>query len=194
MIKPEERFFSDGGCYFGVPECPRTEAHLNIWDWDQLRMFKLKGAFKPDEGDELQIFAPLADCLSPEVRAVDIDNDGLMTGFSKDLKEDETIYLPRFCFETVPSLPECDTIQYSKLQDLDRFQPNVDLPFYEDESGTLQMFAFKFTSWWKSGLIRRDRFNIIGDSCEVGFLDLGMDEVTLDPLLRHLTSCYHREE
>jgi hypothetical protein len=71
MIKPEERFFSDGGAYFGPAENPKTEAFLNLWDWDQLRMVKLKGTakiFPPDEGHEIQIFAQFADYLSPEVR------------------------------------------------------------------------------------------------------------------------------
>jgi hypothetical protein len=83
MIKPEERFFSDGGGYFGPAENPNTEAFLNLWDWDQLRMVKLKGTakiFPPDEGHEIQIFAQFADYLSPEVRAVTLDDNGLIAG------------------------------------------------------------------------------------------------------------------
>ncbi|TVY52485.1 Shaggy-related protein kinase theta [Lachnellula cervina] len=152
MIKPEERFFSDGGGYFGPAENPNTECFLNVWDWDQLRMVKLKGTskiFPPDENHEIRILAQFVDCLSPEVRAVSINDDGLITGVSTDPEEDETIWVPYFRFATIPSLADCRTIQHSKLQELDRFGPNVDLSSYEDESGNPQTVAFKFNSWWK---------------------------------------------
>ncbi|KUJ24539.1 uncharacterized protein LY89DRAFT_703551 [Mollisia scopiformis] len=152
MIKPEERFFSDGGGYFGAAENPNTEAFLNVWDWDQLRMVKLKGTakiFPPDEGHEIQILAQFADYLSPEVRAVTLDDDGLITGVSTDPDEDETIFVPYFPFATVPSLADCRIIQYSKLQELDRLGPGVDLSSYKDESGNPQTVAFEFNSWWK---------------------------------------------
>lgn len=152
MIKPEERFFSDGGIYFGVAEDPNTEAFLNVWDWDQLRMIKLKGTakiFPPDEGYETQILAQFADYLSPEVCTVTFDDDGLITTVSTDRDEDETIFVPYFPFATIPSLADCHIIQYSKPQELDRLGPGVDLSSCEDESGNLQMVAFKFNSWWK---------------------------------------------
>ena len=152
MIKPEERFFSDGGGYFGPAENPNTEAFLNVWDWDQLRMVKLKGTakiFPPDEGHEIQILSQFADYLSPEVRAVTLDDDGLITGVSTDPDEDDTIFVPYFPFATVPSLANFRIIQYSKLQELDRLGPGVDLSSYEDESGNPQTVAFKFNSWFK---------------------------------------------
>ncbi|TVY89402.1 Casein kinase II subunit alpha' [Lachnellula willkommii] len=152
MIKPEERFFSDGGGYFGPLEDPKSECFLNVWDWDQLRMVKLKGTskiFPPDENHEIRILAQFADYLSPEVRAVSINDDGLITGVSTDPEEDETFWVPYFRFATIPSLADCRTIQYSKLQELGRFGPNVDLSSYEDESGNHQTVAFKFNSWFK---------------------------------------------
>ncbi|KAF8865661.1 hypothetical protein BDZ45DRAFT_711189 [Acephala macrosclerotiorum] len=152
LLRRCERFFTDGGGYFGAAENPNIEAFLNVWDWDQLRMVKLKGTakiFPPDEGHEIQILAQFADCLSPEVRAVTLDDNGLITGVSTDPNEDETIFVPHFPFATVPSLADCRIIQYSKLQELDRLGPGVDLSSYKDESGNLQMVAFKFNSWWK---------------------------------------------
>jgi hypothetical protein len=96
-----------------------------------------------------QILAQFADYLSPEVRAVALDDDALITMVSTDPEEDETIFVPHFPFATVPSLADCRIIQYSKLRELDRLGPGVDLSSYEDESGNPQTAAFKFNSWWK---------------------------------------------
>jgi hypothetical protein len=46
MIKPQDRFFSEGQGYFGPSDNPITETHCNVWDWDQLRMIKVKGTAK----------------------------------------------------------------------------------------------------------------------------------------------------
>jgi hypothetical protein len=68
-------------------------------------MVKLKGTSKifPYEDDhELQIFAPFADTLSPEVRAVDIDNYELITGISKDPSEGGYYVSPPFSLRDRP--------------------------------------------------------------------------------------------
>lgn len=49
-------------------------------------------------------------------------------------------YLP---FSSIEST-DCRTIQYSKLQGIDRLGPGVDLLSYEDESGNLHEVVFKF--------------------------------------------------
>ncbi|KAJ5355612.1 hypothetical protein N7517_010221 [Penicillium concentricum] len=70
MIKPEDRFYSEGQGYFSPRERPITETHYNVWDWDQLRLIKVKGTakfFPPDEDVENSILAQFADNLSPEV-------------------------------------------------------------------------------------------------------------------------------
>ncbi|KAJ5571457.1 hypothetical protein N7535_005117 [Penicillium sp. DV-2018c] len=46
MIDPQDRFFSEGQGYFGARENPATETHCNVWDWDQLRLIKVKGTAK----------------------------------------------------------------------------------------------------------------------------------------------------
>ncbi|KAJ5807663.1 hypothetical protein N7447_011119 [Penicillium robsamsonii] len=72
MIKPEDRFYSEGQGYFGPRERPTTEAHCNVWDWDQLRLIKVKGTaklFLPDKDVKNSILAPFADYFLPEVRA-----------------------------------------------------------------------------------------------------------------------------
>jgi hypothetical protein len=59
------------------------------------------------------------------------------------------MFVPHFPFATIPSLADCCTVQYSRLQELDRLGPGVDLSSYEDESGNPHTVAFKFNSWWK---------------------------------------------
>ncbi|KAJ6124354.1 hypothetical protein N7471_011671 [Penicillium samsonianum] len=49
--------------------------------------------FPPDGDIELSILAPLADFLSPEVRAIIFDDDGLLTDISTDPEEDETMFI-----------------------------------------------------------------------------------------------------
>ncbi|KNG91705.1 hypothetical protein ANOM_000253 [Aspergillus nomiae NRRL 13137] len=74
-------------------ENPLTEAHCNVWDWDRLRKVKVKGSaklFPPDEDIEILILAQFADYLSPEVRTVTVDDDGLLAGVSTDPEEDDT--------------------------------------------------------------------------------------------------------
>ena len=118
MIKPQERFLSDNQGYFGPKENPLTEAHCNIWDWDQLRMIKVKGTaklFPPDGNIEPSILAPLADYLSPEVRAITVDDDGLLTEVSTDPGEDDTMFIAYPRLSLCGSLAGCRTIQYSKL-------------------------------------------------------------------------------
>jgi hypothetical protein len=147
MIKPQERFLSEGQGYFGPRENPKTETRRNVWDWDQLRMVKIKGTaklFLPDEDKEVPILAQFADCLSLEVHAVTVDDDEFLCGVSTDPEEDDTMFVPYLPFSTVKSLADCRTIQYSKLQELDRLGPGVDFSSYEDESGNLQQVAFKF--------------------------------------------------
>ncbi|RDL37625.1 Uncharacterized protein BP5553_05058 [Venustampulla echinocandica] len=147
MIKPQERFLSEGQGYFGPRENPKTETECNVWDWDQLRMVKVKGTaklFPPEEDKECQVLAQFADYLSPEVRAVTVDDDGLLTGVSTDPEEDDTMFVAYLPFSTVKSLADCRIIRHSKLQELDRLGPGVDLALYDDESGNPQKVAFKF--------------------------------------------------
>ncbi|KAJ5386917.1 kinase-like domain-containing protein [Penicillium cosmopolitanum] len=72
---------------------------------------------------EVPILAQFADYLSPEVRAVTVDEDGLLVGVSTDPEEDDTP-----CFAYIPlsaagSLANYGTIQYSKLHELDPLGP-----------------------------------------------------------------------
>ncbi|KAJ8062784.1 hypothetical protein OCU04_008041 [Sclerotinia nivalis] len=146
MIPPEDRFWTESqSCDAG--EDPGAKSLCNVWDWDQLRMIKLKGTLKvlpPDENKGNLILAQFADYLSPEVRAVQLDDDGLICGVSQDSEEDERILVPYPPFSTVKSLAGCRTIKHSQLQELDRLAPFVDLSSYEDENQNTRTVAFKF--------------------------------------------------
>ncbi|KAJ5529410.1 hypothetical protein N7527_002803 [Penicillium freii] len=110
-------------------------------------MVKVKGTAKifPPDGDvDLSILAPLADYLSPEVRAITVDDDGLLREVSTDPEEEDTMFIAYPPFSLCGSLGDCRTVQYSNLQELDRLGPFVDLTSYEDESGISQKVAFKF--------------------------------------------------
>ena len=110
-------------------------------------MVKVKGTaklFPPEEDRELSILARFADYLSPEVRAITVDDDGLLTGVSTNPEEDDTLFLAYIPFPLCGSLADCRTIQYSKLQELDRLGPFIDLVSYENESGISQKVVFKF--------------------------------------------------
>lgn len=147
VVKPQDRFYSEGQAYFGPRDNPLTETYCNVWDWDQLRMVKVKGTaklFPPDEDVEVPILAQFADYLSPDVRAVTIDNDGLLAGISTDPEEDDTPFMAYLPISVAESLADCRTIQYSQLRELDRLGPGVDLSSYEDEFGIPHKVAFKF--------------------------------------------------
>lgn len=147
MINAEDRLVSEGSSYFGSSDDPETITHCSVWDWDQLRMIKIKGTaklFPPDEDVEVSILAQFADCLSHKVRAVTVDDEGRILETSTNLEEDDTVFIGYLPFSSTESLHGCRTIQYSKLQELDRLGPGVDLSAYHDESGTSQKVAFKF--------------------------------------------------
>ncbi|KAJ6114647.1 hypothetical protein N7486_000425 [Penicillium sp. IBT 16267x] len=146
-MKPQDRFYSEGQGYFGPSENPLTETHCNVWDWDRLRMVKVKGnakLFPPDEDIEILILAQFADYLSSEVRAVTVDENGLLAGVSTDPEEDDTPFVAYLPVSVVESLADCRKIQYSKLKELDRLGAGVDLSLYEDEFGIPHRVAFKF--------------------------------------------------
>ncbi|KAL4955374.1 hypothetical protein BDW69DRAFT_193246 [Aspergillus filifer] len=128
MIDPEDRFFADSQSYYGRSENPKTEAHCRVWDWDQLRLIKIKGTAKvlrPEEEVQVSVVQRFIDYLSPDVHAITLDDDGLLTGLSTDPEDDDTPYLP-----------------YLPLSMFDL--PRVDLSCYADETGATRTVAFKF--------------------------------------------------
>ncbi|APA08479.1 hypothetical protein SS1G_02174 [Sclerotinia sclerotiorum 1980 UF-70] len=147
MIPLEERFAIHSKSCAGADDDPRSISVTNIWDWDQLRMIKIKGFLTnlpAEEEVERSILAQFADYLSPEVRAVQLDPDGLIYGVSLDPEENETSFVPYPPFSIVKSLAGCRTIKHSQLQELDRLAPGVDFSSYEDENQNTRKVAFKY--------------------------------------------------
>lgn len=109
-------------------------------------MVKVKGTgalFPPEENAELPVFAQFADYLSPEVHTLTVDDNGLLTGVSTDPEEDDTPFVAYLPFSMVQSLADCRTVLYSKLEDVDRLGPFVNLSSYDNECGIPQKVAFK---------------------------------------------------
>lgn len=168
MISSQDRFFSDEQIYFGSFDDPKAEVECSVWDWDQLRMIKVKGTAKllPLEGDvEVSILARIADYLSPEVREITVDDDGLLIKTSTDPKEDTFYLVPYLPFELVKPLlpPDRPTIKRSQLQENDRLGPGVDRSSYEDNSGRTRQVAFKFNPMSKPLRLRMnwDEMNLL---------------------------------
>ncbi|KAJ5715866.1 uncharacterized protein N7483_013047 [Penicillium malachiteum] len=142
-IEPRgEVFFPLSQAYFGDVDDPATECHCNLWDWDQLRFIKIKGPskfFPPEDDAETSIFAQSLDYLSPDVREITIDSDGLLTGVSTDPDVDETAFAAYMPFSLCEHLVNCPKIYFSQLHEIGRLGPGVDLLSYND-----QRVAFKF--------------------------------------------------
>lgn len=105
-------------------------------------MIKFKGTaalFPPQEDVETSILAQFADNLSPEVRAITVNDDGLLTGVSTDPEEDATLFVGYLSLSLCQSLTDCHIIYFSQLRELDRLGPGVDLISYNDKRA-----VFKF--------------------------------------------------
>ncbi|KAF9890795.1 hypothetical protein FE257_005365 [Aspergillus nanangensis] len=129
MIDPQDRFFSESQGYFGARENPATETHFK-------GTVKL---FAPEEDVETSVLAQFADYLSPEVRAITVNDDGILTGVSTHPEEDDIFLVGYLPFSLCQSLTDCPTTHFSQLRELDRLGPSVDLVSYN-----YQKFAFKF--------------------------------------------------
>jgi hypothetical protein len=109
---------SIGQKYCGPRENPTTKAYCNVWDWDQLRMVKVKGTarlFPSEEDRELLILAQFADYLSLEVRAITVNDNELLIGVLTDSEEDGALFLVHVPFSLCKALTDCRTIQHSRL-------------------------------------------------------------------------------
>lgn len=147
MISPEHRFWSEGQIYTPSADQPHYDAECNVWDWDQLRMVKLKGIvklFPAEEDREVPILAQFADLLAPEICTVSLNEDALIYDVSTDTSEDATWFVGYLPYSMLPSFASCKTVHHSQLKELDRLSPGVDLSCYKDEAGATRKVAFKF--------------------------------------------------
>ncbi|KAJ5738102.1 hypothetical protein N7493_001257 [Penicillium malachiteum] len=143
MIDPEDRLVSLKGSYFGDPDIPTTQCFCNVWDWDQLRMIKIEGTakiFPPEEDKKLAIVAQFADYFSHDIRAISVDDNGLLTGVSTN-PEDDTRHVGHIPISLCDSIATSSKIKFSEIQSLDRLGPGVDLVLIPTED---KKVVFKF--------------------------------------------------
>lgn len=96
-------------------------------------MVKVKGIAKlslPDK--DVRFRFCLADYLSPEVSAVTVNNDGLLTENSTVPNKDDIIFLAYLLFSITPSLFNCCVIQSSNLQEPGRLGRGVGISVYKN--------------------------------------------------------------
>lgn len=74
--------------------------------------------FPPDKNIENSVLAQFADYLSPEVRTITVDDDGLLAGVSINPEEDETLCIGYIPFSLCQSLAHHTTIYFSQFQEL----------------------------------------------------------------------------
>ncbi|KAI2083893.1 hypothetical protein LOZ36_005287 [Ophidiomyces ophidiicola] len=96
----------------------------------------------PEEGIEIDILTKYIDKLSLDVCSITVDNQGKLVSVSSDPEDDDTmaIYYPPYSQPT--SLHDSLVINRSKLIELDRLGPEVDLVSYIDESGISKEVVF----------------------------------------------------
>ncbi|KZF19127.1 hypothetical protein L228DRAFT_251216 [Xylona heveae TC161] len=129
MIRPEDRFWV-------CSESVTGDLHAGtVIDWDQRRWYTINGSIKfipPEEDKDIDVLKRYIDHLAPSVYSITVDDDGLLTSVSSAPEDDPllTIHYPRYAKS--PSLQSCSTIEISRLAELDRLGPGVDLVSYSD--------------------------------------------------------------
>ncbi|KAF2234720.1 hypothetical protein EV356DRAFT_141961 [Viridothelium virens] len=119
-----------------------------IIDWDQRRWYAVNGPNKllpAEQGKEIDILRRHIDGLSRNVYSITVDDEGLLVSISTSLEDDPTLipHYPRYA--NAPSLQECPTIRLSKLTELDRLGPKVDLMSYLNSSAIAKKVVFKYS-------------------------------------------------
>jgi serine/threonine protein kinase len=162
MIKPEDRFWIGGGSTNFVQD----EAF--IMDWEQRRHYTVFGPcslirLQDELEDEvaIDILKRYLDDLDPKVHTIWVDAEGSLVSTSSDPKEDKefAIYYPSLL--DAPTLKGSRMIEMSKLTELERFSPGVDLVSYKDEDGITRKVVFKQTSIYQWRERRWRELNIL---------------------------------
>ncbi|THX67138.1 hypothetical protein D6D05_09961 [Aureobasidium pullulans] len=163
MIDPDYRFWADGGMTNYLDD------EVFVMDWDQQRHYTISGpsSFLRIEDEEkdgcaaIDVLRRYMNQLDPGVHTIRVDAEGSLVSTSSNPEEDPeyAIFYPSLL--DAPSLQGYPTIEMSKLVELDRFGPGVDLASYKDEDGIVKKVVFKSAPimqfrgrrWWEINML-----------------------------------------
>ncbi|THW11730.1 hypothetical protein D6C98_02143 [Aureobasidium pullulans] len=163
MIDPDYRFWADGGM------TDYLDDEVFVMDWDQQRHYTISGpsSFLKIEDEEkdgcaaIDVLRRYMNQLDPGVHTIRVDAEGSLVSTSSNPEEDPEYAIFYPSLHDAPSLQGCPTIEKSKLVELDRFGPGVDLASYKDEDGIVKKVVFKSAPimqfrgrrWWEINML-----------------------------------------
>jgi hypothetical protein len=151
MIDPDDRFWIESITHM------YTQWTTNILDWDQRRLYTIVGhtsVFEENEDLAIDVLKRHINHIDPDVHKIFVDVDGTLISTTSDPEEYSGIAVYYPSFVDAPSLKDSPVVELSKLEELDRLGPCVDLVRYTKEAGVLQMAVFKY------GMIFQKRLRI----------------------------------
>ncbi|KEQ85356.1 hypothetical protein M438DRAFT_404823 [Aureobasidium pullulans EXF-150] len=163
MIDPDYRFWADGGM------TDYLDDEVFVMDWDQQRHYTISGpsSFLKIEDQEkdgcaaIDVLRRYMNQLDPGVHTIRVDAEGSLVSTSSNPEEDPEYAVFYPSLHDAPSIQGCPTIEMSKLVELDRFGPGVDLASYKDENGIVKKVVFKSAPimqfrgrrWWEINML-----------------------------------------
>ncbi|KAG2164508.1 hypothetical protein JADG_004247 [Aureobasidium aubasidani] len=145
MIDPDYRFWADGGM------TDYLDDEMFVMDWDQQRHYTISGPSSflrtEDENKDgcaaIDVLRRYMNQLDPGVHTIRVNAEGSLVSTSSNPGEDPEYAVFYPSLHDAPSLQGCPTMEMSKLVELDRFGPGVDLASYKDENGIVKKVVFK---------------------------------------------------
>lgn len=123
MIKPEERFFALEGSIY--PDGPST---WYIMDWDQRRLVSVTMDEELESADPaVEHLSKYIDDLEPDVFEIRVSSQGDLISTSTNPEDDHTFCPVHVPLEAIERAEDIQAISRSKLEELDRLGPLVDL-------------------------------------------------------------------
>lgn len=161
MIAPQDRFWVASDLITG-------ERHsFNIIDWDQRRYYVINGSTKllPDKEnvdvEAIDILKRHMDRLAWNVYSITINDDRSLGSASTNPEDGPTLTIDYPLYSAAQSLHDCSVITLSKLTELDRLGPCVDLVRYVDELGVQRKSVFKYTIIFQRRMLNWNELHII---------------------------------
>ncbi|KAF0638699.1 hypothetical protein FPSE5266_20242 [Fusarium pseudograminearum] len=140
MLKPEERFFAlEGSIYPGGPST------WYIMDWDQRRLISVTMDEELESADPaVEQLSKHVDNLEPDVFEIRVSSQGDLISTSTNPEDDHTFcpfYAP---LEEIQKAEDIQVVLRSKLQEIDRLGPLVDLVTDLQSSEPSERLVFKY--------------------------------------------------